>query len=112
MKQAATYQPGDPVVYRIQKHSAKPGPRAKNVYATPRGEEYTYEVDKYWVVREQHDDGTLVAQTRQGKQHLLQADDPQLRPATWWERLWHQQQFPALELPSTEETTDRRYAPR
>ena len=65
-----------------------------NVYATPHGEEYIYEVEKYWVVKEQRADGTLVTQTRQGKTHVIQSNDPQLRLATWWERLWHQDRFP------------------
>jgi hypothetical protein len=109
MRQSAAYRPGDRIVYRIQKHSVKPGPRAKNVYAAPRGEEYNYEVDKYWIVREQRDDGSIVAQTRQGKLHELQADDPHLRPASWWECLWHQRQFPVLEeLPPS---SDRHYVP-
>lgn len=96
MKRNPTYHEGDRVVYRIQKHSVKPGPRAQNVHASARGEAYTYEVDKYWVVRELRDDGSLVAQTRQGKLHVLPVDDPQLRPASWWECLWRQEQFPDL----------------
>lgn len=95
MKQLARYRQGDAVVYRMQKHSVKPGPRALNVYATPQGETYIYEVEKYWTVQETRDDGSLVVVTRQGKNRLVRCDDPNLRRATWWERTWHQRRFPS-----------------
>jgi hypothetical protein len=112
MRRAIDYHAGDRIVYRIQKHSVKPGPRAVNVYATPHGEEYLYEVDKYWMVQEQRPDGSLVAQTRQGKTHVIRANDPHLRLATWWERLWHQDRFPAAIDRLADEIPAQRYAPR
>jgi len=93
-KPASHYRSGDWIVYRAQKHGACPGPRARNIYATPRGEEYLYEVDKYWVVKQPQADGSLLVETRTGKVHRLRADDPHLRKASWWERLWHADRFP------------------
>lgn len=83
---AKQLQPGDWVVYRKQKHSTSPGPRAKDVAAAPQGETYAYVVDKYWVVKQQLDDGQLLLVTRTGKEHAVGQHDPNLRPARWWER--------------------------
>jgi len=93
---AQQLQPGDRVIYRMPKHSACPGRRAKAVRPAPRGENYTYYVEKLRVVAEVRPNGDVVAQTRRGKRHLLEADDPALRLAHWWERLWHGSRFPTL----------------
>lgn len=87
------YQPGDWVIYRKTKFSPTPGPRAVNVFPTPGGDDYAYQVDKYWVVADVHRDGTLVLETRRGKQHEVRSDDPSLRRANLWERFWHRQRF-------------------
>lgn len=90
------FRPGDTVVFRMTKISTRPGPRAEEIHPAPHGEWYTYKVDKFWVVVEAHDDGKLLVQTRRGKQHLIDADSPQLRHARWWERLLFGQRFPKL----------------
>jgi hypothetical protein len=94
---ARMFRPGDPVIYRATKHSAHPGPRAQEVTAETYGEGYSYVVDKFWVVAETRPDGQVVLKTRRGKTHRLSADDPRLRPARWWERLWFRDRFPSLE---------------
>lgn len=78
-------RPGDWVVFRKQKFSASPGPRARRVVAAERGDTYQYVVDKYWVVQSLQDEGLLL-RTRTGKEHVVAADDPRLRLARWWER--------------------------
>ncbi len=88
-----SFRPNDWVVYTREKHSLSPGPRAKNISPSPRGESYSYEVDKYWVVR-QVQDGVLVLETRRGKQHSLPANDSRLRIANLWERLFFANRFP------------------
>ncbi len=70
---------GDWIIYRKQKRSPSPGPRAKSIHADQSGEEYTYIVEKYWIVQEIGPDGTLTLITRQGKQHVIPPDDPRLR---------------------------------
>jgi hypothetical protein len=65
------------------------------VVAATRGETYQYVVDKYWAVRAQQDDGRLLLVTRTGKEHLVGANDPQLRPAKWWERWLLADKFPS-----------------
>lgn len=90
------YQPGDFVVYQLSKHSQSPGPRAHDIFPAPQGETYQYQVDKFWVVEEILDDGTLVVRTRRGKIHYLHETDPRLRHATWWEKRWHRSRFPQL----------------
>lgn len=92
-----TFEVGDWVIYRKTKFSRLPGPRAANVSAAAHGDEYRYTVDKYWVVRDVREDGTLLLQTRRGKQHVVRIDDPCLRRPNLWERLWHRSRFEAGE---------------
>ena len=88
------YQPGDFVIFCKTKHSVHPGPRAKEVDPAPHGEEYTYQVDKYWLVNEVR--GNIVVMvTRRGKTHEIPSDHPSLRHANWWERLFYRSRFPA-----------------
>jgi hypothetical protein len=88
------FKPGDLVIFRKAKHSNSPGPRAKDISPAPKGEEYTYRVDKFWVVIEVRDDGKLVLQTRRGKVHEVDASHPQLRHAGWLSRILHRGRFP------------------
>ena len=87
------YQVGDWVIYRRAKHSNRPGPRAKNVTSSPKGDGYSYTVDKFWVVDDVRSDGRLLLKTRLGKEHLVEVDDPQMHHARWWERLLYRQRF-------------------
>ncbi|QDU54381.1 hypothetical protein [Aeoliella mucimassa] len=86
-------QPGDWVVYRKQKYSTSPGPRAKQVAAAPLGESYTYVVHKFWVVKQQVDDARVLLITRTGKEHTVRLADPNLRAARWWERWLYGERF-------------------
>ena len=87
---------GDRVVYSKDKVSVAPGPRATEVSPAPKGDEYSYLVDKYWVVKEVRDDGSLCLLTRRGKEHIIPADDVRLRRPNLWERLTKASRFPAL----------------
>lgn len=89
------YRPGDRVVYTTDKYTASPGPRAKNIFAAPCGESYQYQVEKYWLVSEVREDGTLIAKTRRGKLHTIACSDPRLRKATLLERLLRSRWFPS-----------------
>ena len=91
-----TYKPGDPVVYRVNKNTARPGPRAEQIDPSPHGETYRYQVDKFWVVAEVLDNGDLLLRTRRGKNHCLNATNENLRHATWWERIKYAGRFPRL----------------
>lgn len=88
---------GDWVIYRKQKVSASPGPRAQQTVPASKGETYNYVVEKYWVVDETLDDGQIRLRTRRGKIHDVSADDPRLRKARWWERLLFGRRFRAVE---------------
>ncbi len=90
------YKRGCPVVYRINKRTPRPGPRARDVTPEPLGEHYSYVVDKYWAVADVRDDGTLVCITRRGKEHVVAAGDPRLREASWLERWLYRQRFPQI----------------
>ena len=93
---AKRFAPGDPVVYRKQKRSTRPGNRAKRIEAARFGEDYYYEVDKYWVVREFTSDDCLIVQTRRGKTHVIHGSDKNLRRAYLWERIFYRDRFPKL----------------
>ena len=92
-----SFRNGDPVVYCKEKVSTRPGPRARDVHPAERGDDYSYRVDKFWTVVEIRNDGRLVLRTRRGKLHVLDADDPHLRPASLWERLRFRGRFPGTD---------------
>ncbi len=70
-----------------------PGPRASHVHASPKGEDYSYVVDKFWIVEQVLGDGRLMIRTRRGKHHTISADDPNLRAANWLDRLLWRERF-------------------
>lgn len=88
------YKPGDRVVYVAAKHSSRPSPRAKGVQPEAHGEGYSYNVKKYWRVLDVKNNGMLAVVTRRGKQRLVPDNDPRLRPANWWERMFQNSRFP------------------
>jgi len=88
--------PGDLVIYRKPKVSPRPGPRARNIQPTENGDNYCYEVDKFWTVAEVLDDGRLHAVTRTGKEVYLTPEDERLRKARLIERLRYRRRFPAV----------------
>ncbi len=92
----AALKPGDRVIFRAVKRSAHPGPRAKGVAPEPMGEDYSYEVDKLWIVAEIQDDGQLLLRTRRGKTHVIKPDHPRLRRPNWWEKIIYAKRFPIL----------------
>jgi hypothetical protein len=88
-------QPGDFLIYRKPKVSCRPGPRARNIEASEKGDDYYYEVDKYWTVADVRDD-ELIAITRTGKHVHLQPHDVHLRKAGLVARILHRNRFPSL----------------
>lgn len=46
------YSPGDAVIYRVEKHTTCPGPRAQDIRPDRKGDYYSYAVDKFWCVAE------------------------------------------------------------
>ena len=93
MFEGHNFRRGDLVIYRKYKHRASPGPRAKEVEPEPKGEEYSYCVDKFWIVTDVNQREVILA-TRRGKQHVVDIEDPNLRPARWWERILFRDRFP------------------
>jgi hypothetical protein len=87
------YAPGDWVIYRKSKHSTAPGPRAQGVQACPKGEKYSYVVDKFWIVEAILPGDKLLLRTRRGKVHQISAHDLNLRHANWLQRLFYRARF-------------------
>jgi hypothetical protein len=88
------YKVGDPVIYRKLKTSNHPSPNAIDVVPATGGEDYSYQIDKFWRVIEVRPLHQLVICTRRGKTHTIDDTDPALRRATWWERLLYRHRFP------------------
>ncbi len=81
------FSPGDIAVYRMQKHSTRPGPRAYGVHPAKGGDTYTYVVDKFWIVEAVRDEVVLL-RTATGKTHQVRSDDRDLRKPSLREYLW------------------------
>lgn len=89
-------EPGDFLIYRKAKVSPRPGRRAQNVHPAENGDDYYYDVDKFWTVSDVLDDGRLVAVTRTGKQLHLRPEDDRLRKPALLERMRYRRRFPSL----------------
>jgi len=85
---------GDRIIYKKNKISAHPTPRARDVHPSSGGDDYHYVVDKYWIVTDIIDEQTIEAMTRTGKKHRLSVRDPRLRKAGLFSRLFHYSHFP------------------
>jgi len=89
-------EPGDFLIYRKPKVSSRLGPRAQHIHAAENGDDYHYEVDKFWTVSDVLNDGRLVAVTRTGKRVYLTPKDERLRKAGLMARILHRRRFPSL----------------
>ena len=94
----SAFQPGDLVIYTVSKQGLHPGPGARDIQPVPNGEDYTYVVDKYWMVQGFSDSGRIIIVTRRGKTREGTAGAPLLRKATWWQRLRYRERFPSPEV--------------
>jgi len=81
------FKVGDKVVFQVHKNSNHPGPRAKNVRPEVHGENYNYDVDKYWKVYSVEKD-QLVLITRTGKLHAVKTSNKSLRKANIFELIF------------------------
>lgn len=87
------FKPGDRVIVNRKKHNTRPARRAHNVLPAANGDDYTYYVEKFWVVTDVLPDGQLMLQTPRGRKHLIDSDDPNLRPASWLEKVLYRHRF-------------------
>ena len=87
------WRDGDWAIYRKSKRSKSPGPRAENIFAAPKGDTYTYVVDKFWVVESVLADGRLRLRTAGGKTHVILLTDPNLRRPSFIQRLFWRERF-------------------
>ena len=96
------FKPGDRVIFRKQKESHSPGPRAKRTSPAAKGDTYVYVVDKFWLVKSVDEQGHVQVMTRRGKAHIVNCDDPHLRTAKWWEKLIFASRFPDPDILETD----------
>lgn len=92
------FQPGDLVIYTVSKQGLKPGPNAREIQPVPNGEDYTYVVDKFWMVQQLAPGESLIIVTRRGKTREVACSDPLLRKATWWQKLRYRDRFPTPDV--------------
>jgi hypothetical protein len=85
------------VVFRKWKQTTRPGVRAQEIHPAPRGETYLYCVEKIWRVIDVISGDKLVLQTRRGKTHVIDANDPNLRRVTLLDRIRHRDRITTLE---------------
>ena len=88
-----SYRQGDLVVYRKMKHRTHPSRRARGVRPAAHGDDYSYYIEKFWVVSEVLPDDRIVLQTPRAKRHVVPAGDPNLRHANLVDRLVHSRRF-------------------
>jgi hypothetical protein len=100
------YEVGDWVVFRKQKRGVAPSPRAKNLRPAQHGDEYGYEIEKYWCVCGKLPGGRIEVVTRRGKRHVVDSSDPRLRLANWLERWFLAAKFPSVTPKATEPTEE------
>ena len=86
------FEKGDRVVFRKAKFTPHPGQRAQKIRPTANGDDYCYVVEKFWIV------ANVMLPTRRGKTHVIDAQDPNLRHATLWDRIRHRAHFNQLSL--------------
>ncbi len=97
------------MIFRASKSGPRPGPRAESILPSTHGDDYSYLVDKYWVVHEVRPDGSLVLRTRRGKLHVVTAMSPGLRRPSWFERWLYRDRFPQpgeVDPPGMDSETD------
>ena len=95
------FEKGDLVIYTMTKQSPQPGPRARSVYPAQSGDDYSYVVDKFWMVADVVNGNQVVIVTRTGKTRGVRANDPQLKKANWWQRLRFHNRFPSPDILQT-----------
>jgi hypothetical protein len=97
------WKSGDWAVYRKTKRSASPGRRANQIVASPKGESYSYVVDKFWVVEAALPGDRLLLRTARGKSHVIDAADPNLRRPGLIQRILWRERFRLVERQMAEQ---------
>ena len=88
------FRAGAPIIYRAIATSAPLGREAHQVQVASKGEFYYYVTHKYWRVEEVRPDGIIVARSSLMEQYFLRPNDPNLRKASFFERLRYATRFP------------------
>ena len=88
-----SFCPHDRVIFRRQRYKPRPGRHAREIRPAVNGDDYCYTINKYWVVSEILNDGQIVLQTPRGKRRVVRADDPNLRHASWLDKIRYRYRF-------------------
>lgn len=88
------FSTGEPVVFEeVQRQASTVN--GNNVQPQENADGVVYH---YMTVMESREKGTLVLLTNSGQLHVTHNNNPNLRRASWWERLRHPGRFPRLTL--------------
>ena len=87
------YKAGDKVVYNKPKHSTHPSPNAKDLKPSELGEEYDYNIKKYWIVLTCTQNVVTICTPTQKILHFV-PNDKNLRKASIWDRIFNRKEFP------------------
>ena len=90
------YKKGDWVIYHKAKSSTNPGPRAKIINPSSKGENYSYIVDKFWIVSK-ISENLLTLKTKTGKLHEVDSNDVNLRKANWFQKIIYNKRFKSIQ---------------
>ena len=74
-----------------------PNPDVRRIKPVPNGDGLIHTVDKFWTVLAPHEDDMLSVVTGGGSTHIIDAADPNLRHANWWEWLFLRWRFPDID---------------
>jgi hypothetical protein len=85
------FSTGEPVVF--EEFQGRPSAQNGN---TIRSADVANVVYHYMTVMESREKGTLVLLTQTGQLHVTHNNNPNLRRASWWERLRYPGRFPRL----------------
>jgi hypothetical protein len=76
----------DWILYHDQESSDHPEPGARDISPAPRGDAYSYLIDRLWRVKRVNPDGSIEATGPKGHVHHLDAHDPHIEKAGWLRR--------------------------
>jgi hypothetical protein len=80
------YSVNDWILYREQESSDHPEPGAHDISPAPRGDAYSYLVDRLWRVTRVNRDGSLEATGSNGRVHRLPPHDRHIEKVGWLRR--------------------------
>lgn len=103
------FKKGDWVVYRKQKRGAIPTKRAINIHPFEKGEQYSYQIEKFWVVQDVLPDDKVILCTIKGNKKTVNTKDPGLYKASLLQRFFLRNKYRNIERVLIQERLHRMF---